>query len=471
MKHQARIHSSSRRRFLRGIGGATLALPLLDAFQPRRASAATPAVPCVFVVEMNGVQQAMGYGVDGKQLNEPERFWPSSAGPLTSQGLKASSSSLSEIADHASSLLLVKGGKLMFESSGCGHSGGGNQVLTAARVSTDPRGNKSLAMGESVDYRITRSLTPGTEPFALYAGPKYGYINDHVFFRGPKNVIVGENNPWLAYTKMSGLLGTDVKLREQVATRRKSLNDLVRGELRELLASPSLSTEDKRRLDQHLSSVREIELKLTADLPTDRAQALKALDGNFRTDERRMEVLDFAYELIVLALSSGLTRVAVLQNGDGTDGIGYTIDGKKLPNFHHVSHRINSDGASGAPIDGAADMHHQIDRLRLRALKKLLDRMAATETPEGRLLDLGMVVWTNQISNGNHGYDNMPYVIAGKARGQLKTGKFVSLPSTPNSKILNSLLYAAGVRNADGSRVDDFGDPSLPRGVVEEMIA
>jgi hypothetical protein len=51
-----------------------------------------------------------------------------------------------------------------FPGNGCGHSGGGNQVLTAAEGLDDPMGNKSLAMGESVDNRIARELNPPPTP-------------------------------------------------------------------------------------------------------------------------------------------------------------------------------------------------------------------------------------------------------------------------------------------------------------------
>ena len=40
-----------------------------------------------------------------------------------------------------------------------------------------------------------------------------------------------------------------------------------------------------------------------------------------------------------------------------------------------------------------------------------------------------------------------------------------------NNKILNTLLNAAGLRKPDGSMIDDFGAPELPKGVIPAMIA
>ena len=79
---------------------------------------------------------------------------------------------VNELADYADKLLMVRGTKFAFPGNGCGHSGGGNQCLTAAKVSDDPSGNESLAMGESVDNRIARELNPASnpDPLTLYAG-------------------------------------------------------------------------------------------------------------------------------------------------------------------------------------------------------------------------------------------------------------------------------------------------------------
>ncbi len=456
----------SRRRLLRGAGGITLGLPMLDVFVPRgrNARAVEPGF-AVFIAEMNGVQQNPGFGT------EPERFWPSTPGSLTTAGMTADSGrATSELAAYAQQLLVVRGIGFAFPGNGCGHSGGGNQVLTAAKVSPDLTKNKSLGMGESLDHFISKSLTT-REPFALYAGPKYGYINDHISHRAAKDVIVGENNPWVAYSKIVGMTGGDAAAQKLVATRRKSINDLLRGEVKELLARSDLSRDDRTRLDLHFSSIREIELGMAAALPPATVTALKSVDGQHRTDDNRLKVLELQFDLIAFALASGYARVAFLQHGDGTDGIGYTIDGSKLPNYHHISHRINSDGAEGTPIDGADLMHHKIDRLHLKEFGKLLDKLAAVKTPAGSLLDLGYAVWTNQQGDGYHQYKNVPFLIAGRAGGYLKTGQYLDLPKTMNNKLLNTLANAAGVRKAGGAAIDDFGDPSLAKGTIAELIA
>ncbi|MFN7134321.1 MAG: DUF1552 domain-containing protein, partial [Myxococcales bacterium] len=187
----------NRRMFLKGVGGVVLGLPLLESLG-RTAHAQSNPRPrfAVFVRQGNGVVQAWG--------TEPEMFWPRSLGPLTPQSMAADADrATSELKDYADKLLLVRGTRFAFPGEGCGHSGGGNQVLTAARVSTDPRGNRSLAMGESIDNRIARALNPpGREPLTLYAGRKYGYLDEVLSYRGEKMLRGADRNPYTVYERM-----------------------------------------------------------------------------------------------------------------------------------------------------------------------------------------------------------------------------------------------------------------------------
>jgi hypothetical protein len=337
-------------------------------------------------------------------------------------------------------------------------------------------------MGESLDNRIARELTPGREPLALYAGRKSGYIDDNLSFRGPKQLRAAENNPWNAYSRLVGLgnAAGDPELAKKLVARRRSINDLLRTQIRDVTGRADLSAEDRRRIDLHLSSVRDIELALIKQLPPDAIAPLKAMDGKHRDPVNMEAVMRLQMDLLAFALASDYARTATLQIGDGNDSTQYVIGGEKLPSFHQISHRIFSDGAEGAPIPLAVEMHHKIDRLHARAFKYLVDKVAAYSVPGGgTLLDDSFLVWTNSLANGPpHSYEGVPYVIAGSAGGYLKQGSVVSVANDPatkkkttNNKLFNTLLAAAGVRKEGGAPVDDFGDPSLPKGGIAELVA
>jgi len=130
-----------------------------------------------------------------------------------------------------------------------------------------------------------------------------------------------------------------------------------------------------------------------------------------------------------------------------------------------------SDGGSGTSIPDAVELHHQIDRIHARYFKYFLDRLSAYTLPEGgTLLDSSVNLWVNSVSDGPpHSGNNVPHVIAGSAGGFLKTGLHLKLTGY-TSKVLNTIITAAGVRKSTGDPIDNFNDPS-GTGLISEAIA
>ncbi len=459
-----------RRKFLRGLGGVAVGLPMLDAFRAHESRAAnvTKKVYSVFMAQANGVAQAWD--------KEPEMFWPRAFGPLSDAVMGGTDvdRATSELKGYADKLLMLKL-NFSFPGNGCGHSGGCNQMLTAAQVSKDPAGNKSLSMGESVDNRIARELTPGREPFAVYAGHKPAFIDDAMSYRGALQLRAADNNPWTAYQRLIGLgaASADATQAQALITRRKSVNDLLRTQIKDLQARTDLTTQDRSRLDLHFSSIRDIELNMIKQLGAMDVATLKAVDGKHQDNDKMEQVTRMQIDLIAFALASDMTRTSTLQVGTGNDGTQYTIDGVKQPSFHQISHRIYSDNAVGAPIADAFTLHHKIDRIHARHFKYLLDKLASYTLPEGgTLLDSSIAVWCNSIASGPpHSYTGVPFIVGGSGGGFFKTGQRPDLGAVTNNKFFNSVLAASGVRKADGSPVDDFGDPKNAKGLLTQVHA
>ena len=451
-----RTAGPSRRLVLRGLGGAVLALPWLESVRPNRAGAgpSTPH-PIVFLRQANGVQQA--------DLGEPEQFWPRATGPLTTLATTDTDRAVSELAAYQDRLLLVRGTRFAYPGNGCGHSGGGNQCLTAARVSDDPAGNRSLALGESADNYVARHFpNNGGEPLTLYTGPRGGYIDEVLSYRGPLDLRAAEDDPYGAYLRMIGGETVDVLL----DNRRRSVNDLVREQMTALMARPELSSADRARLQLHFDSIRDFEV-LTCRLAEDEEQAMADLQGFGTLNDNRVTVAKMHCDLIALAFACDFARSATLQIGDGNDGTEYTIDGVRLPNFHMISHRIYDHGSDGDPIDGAVQMHHDVDRLHLEIFRHLLDKL-----DEAGLLDTSVAVLTNDLGAGvSHTYRNIPWVIAGAGDGLLRQGAYVDVGDVTHNQVLSTLISATGLRKAGGGLVDDFGDPDLTPGTLSEMLA
>jgi hypothetical protein len=477
---KTRKSQPNRRAFLRTIGGLGIGLPFLEGLSERSAfaQAAGEAAPTfgMFICTANGVVQAF--------RQEPEKFWPTELGPLTTEGMQAFAADRATglLADYASRLLIVRGVNYPFPNRGCGHALGLALCLTAAQPEGDAQ--NAVATGISADTLIANELhPPGVEPLALYAGRKGGYIDEKLSFRAPREVRAAEGNPWNVYQRLVGLVqpgtGASTGEAERLALRRRSVNDLVREELNALMNLSALSTADRSRLDLHFTSVRDIEqnmMGLAAACSADRldATAIEAMnDGSAfrRTDNTIEDVAKLQIDLAAFAFACNASRVATLQIGDGTDGTRYTINGVQAERFHWISHRQTSDSNDGEPIANAVEVHTEIDRLRMLTFKHLLDRFSSYGTPNGNLLDASFALWTSHVAVGpSHSFNNLPIIIAGSAGGFLRQGQYVDAGGVGNNRLLNTLITANGVRR-NGGPVEDFGSPDLEGGLIDGIVA
>ena len=425
-----------------------LPLPLLASLQPR-ADEGGPH-PLVVLRFANGVAQA--------GLDEPDAFWPSSAGPLTSASLAAESSrAASVLSPYASQLLFVKGLRYPFGATSDLHAGGGNQMLTAARPGPNTGQSMTYAQGESIDNLVARSHpNNGGEPLTLFTGRRSGLGQEILSYRGPGDLRAAEDDPYTAYQRFLGGTGP--------LGRRQSINDLVLEELNGLLAGGSLSEIDRQHLQLHADAVRDFEV-LCERLSAEQEDEMQGLVGLSTSDEHRLTIARLHCDLAAIVLHCDAARAITIQMGDSTDTTRYSIDGQLLPEYHSVSHRTEDATLEGAPIEGAFEMHHAVDKLHLSVFLHLLDRMQ-----ERDLLTRSVVLFGSDIARGpDHSYENLPVIVAGTGDGTLLTGRVVEVAETTNNHLLNTLLTATGLRTSEGGPIEDFGDLSLPGGLLDEI--
>lgn len=493
MKNDAtHLRKFDRRLVLRGAGGLMLGLPLLDVFMPRRASAqsATRSPFVIIVVNDNGVVQA-GANLGGN--GEPEKFWPTALGPLTKQSLLADKATraMGELSDYAERLLVIRGINLPYGSTGCSHSAADAQILTAAKITGGS--TNCLSTGPSVDTAIAKVVNPpGRGPLALHAGMfspgGTGFdIPGYVSYVGPNQPRAYIDSPYKAYQTIIGAVGTsgagsdaEVRAQQLLADRSKSINDVLRPQIKALLARTDLSAGDRNRLDQHFTAIRDIERTIattTFTIPEADVATMKQIDAKPYDQSSYEQRIKLNMQLMAFSAAADYSRVAVLKIGDRIDDHVFTMNGQQFK-FHDASHRAVPNGL---------ELHHACDRLFANFYKYLLDLLASYTTPTGQLLDQGVAIWTNQCATGAHSFSNVPWILAGTANGFFKKGLFVQVgdgqmpggnqdgkPGDPSisgvNKMLNTLLTAAGVTKA-GEPTDDFGEPSLPKGIFRELLA
>jgi hypothetical protein len=376
---------------------------------------------------------------------------------------------VSELAEWAPRLNLLRGVNRPFGTPACGHSESIVQCLTGT-TNTGGTSNDPLADGESADWRIARELHPGQDPMVLMAGPVGAYIDAGLSWSAARMRASAARDPAEVYMDMMGISSED-PLARLVASRRMSTNDLLRDEFDALLRSPDLSSWDRRRLETHREAIRDTEVGvLSCDtLPTGWVTEVDAL-GDPQRNDVRPEVVRRFMDVMALAVACGYVRAGSLQVGEGNDQTQYEIAGTRYPRFHWISHRIESDGSDGTPIPNADVLHHDIDRLHLQMFSHLLTRLASYETPTGTVLDDGVAVWLNDLGNGPpHGGSNVPWLLAGSCQGRLRTGNYHDLPDVPINRVLVTILQAVGCTEG-GAPIDRFGDASLAQGAIDELI-
>lgn len=483
----------TRRTVLRGAGGLMLGLPVLETFLPRHAAAQAAEARSPFVLIVvgdNGVVQA---GVSLSVSAEPERWWPTATGALTKESMTADKATRAtgELADHAENLLIVKGLNLPYSSTGCSHSAADAQILTAAKITSGSTNCK--AMGISVDTAIAKAKNPaGRDPLVLHAGMFKpggtgfdipGYVS-YITPQQPRGYI---DSPYKAYQAIIGAIGNGsmgTSDQAQALTlrgaRSKSINDILRPQIKALLARTDLSTSDRARLDQHLTAIRDIEVKMsstTFTIPDADVATMKTMDAKPYDQSTRDDAVKLFMDLMAFSAAADYSRVAVLKIGDRIDDHVYTYNGQSAK-FHDISHRQGKN---------TIDFHHYIDRMMLNYYKHLLDKLSAYDTPTGPLLNQGVAIYCNQCATGAHSFSNIPWIQAGSANGYFKKGQYLSIGTAQQpggsqdgkggdgtwgvNKILNTVLTAAGVTKTGGAPTDDFGEPSLPKGILTELKA
>ncbi len=461
-----RRHRVNRRAFLRGAAGVAVGLPFLESLPERSAWAAEDKpVFSLFICAVSGVV--------------PASFFPGSLGALTPAGLAAAEKATSKLSAHAEHLLFLDGIRWPFLPTGEPHA----ETLCMALTASEPAGSGSMATasGPSADWVIADRVQPGTPPLTLYAGNKRnGYIAERLSFSKAGATTAAEDNPYTLYQKLVGILppggtadpgGTDAE--RLLLESRKSIHDLVRDDLRALMANPRLSASDKQRLQQHFDAIRDVENTMgnmgnevvercsAKGLELDKIEAM----AQFKYDSHGMteDLVRLHMSLVALAFACNYNRVATLQWGDGTDGTVYQVPANERGwRFNYIMHRAQSDGAVGNdPL--AAQAHAEIDVVRMQTLAAGLDHFKARG-----LEDTTQVLWTNAFGDGAaHSTRNIPHIVWGSGGGSLKQGQYVDAGNVANNQLLNTLITAA-IQDT-GQVVDDFG--SGTPGLLEAALA
>lgn len=450
-----------RRTVLRGIG-ATMALPFLEAMRPLAAAPGSKGgVPvrmaCLFMA--NGVRADQW--TPGGSANKP----------VLSPTLKPLESLRDEI-------LVLTG-----LSNKASFTGDGHYVKTAGWLTgttiTKTTGSDINANGVSMDQLAARvigrdtklpSLELGCERTARGVDTNVNYTRlyaSHISWKAPKVPLPCEINPRVAFDR---LFRSRSKQDQKRASDEKSVLDLVMEDAKQL--QKKLGQNDQQKIDEYLESVREVErrieheaneLKAGHNLPADVLKQMQELDqriskamGKASREEELHSMPRFNHtehvrlmmDLMVLAFWSDATRVSTFMFGNAVSGRNFSFLEGVSGNHHSISHHKGNKKQ--------LDQYQRINHWHVEQYAYMLNRMREIKEGGSTLLDNSMVLFGSGIRDGNsHNPHNIPVVLAGKARGQLKTGRHLKYKKgTPLCSLYKGMLKRVG------APVSKIGDAS-----------
>lgn len=253
-----------------------------------------------------------------------------------------------------------------------------------------------------------------------------------------------EINPRQAFERMFGTadLSLDPETRARRARYRKSILDMVRDDTRKLVST--LGETDRRKVDEYLYAIREIETRIESAEKDNRA-VMPAIEKPVGIPGTFTDYVKLMYDLQLVAFQTDLARVSTLMVGREGSMRVYPEIG--VPDPHHplTHHRGN-----GEWIDKVI----QINCLHVELLAYYLNKLKSTKEGEGTLLDNVMIVYGSGLSDGNrHKHENLPLLLAGRGGGSIEPGRHIIYEQgTPVTNLYLTLLERLGVQ------ADKIGD-------------
>src|SRR4051794_5820385 len=424
----------SRRMFLRGVG-VTMALPWLESVPVWGAEASAMAAPPKRFAAL-----FMGCGVN------PANWWAKGAGSSMELGR-----CLEPLAPLRSKINVVNG---LFNKQATGvgiHPGQTGNILSGAALQK----GAELKGGISIDQMLAKHLGEETVQPSMVLGceqPITGYhetnfsmaYSSHISWQSATSPVPMEVYPSLAFDSLFDNRGNQRNL---------SVLDRVREQADGL--SRRVSSGDRAKLDEYLTSVREVERRAAA-----MRAAKEAADGRARDRGRPAlmmprpdnglpedirEHMRLMCDIVALGFQTDKTRLATLLLCRDISGLFYPF--LDVRSAHH-----------GASHDDRSDAYERVSRFYLGQLAYLASRLDAMPEGDGTVLDNCCLMFTNSMWSGSrHDSSKVPLVLAGGLGGTLQTGRVLDYTEKGDDNRKLCSLYLS-IMDRMGVRLDRFGD-------------
>ncbi len=428
--------SLSRRTVLRGMGAA-VSLPFLDAMTPAFAATKEAPVRMAWFYTPNGIDMRHWTPVEDGALTQ----LPGILAPL--EPVKSDVLVLSNLTAHWARPLLDGGGD---------HARAMSAYMTGVQVyktATD------LKLGVSADQLAARaighmtqlpSLEVGLEEARLAGSCDSGYscaYSYNLAWKTEKQPLPPIADPRNLFER---LFGSDVAESPAAHMRRLALRKSILDQAGEQTSrlSSKLGGGDRRKLDEYLTSIREIE-KQVQRTEKEGVTINPQIDKPFGVPSEFSAYFNLMTDMLLVAFKADITRISTIMVGREGSTRAYPEIG--VADGHHPLSHHQGNQEMLAKIRLINEFHLKLFAGFLRKMK---------ETPEGdsNLLDQSLIVYGSGLSDGNvHTHDQLPVLLCGRGGNFVSPGRhLVYQRETPVSNLFATIIERVGVR---GEHVGD----------------
>jgi len=319
---------------------------------------------------------------------------------------------------------------------------------------------------QTIDQTIAAAIGQGAR-FKSIEVACSGNKGDSVSSLGGPNTNPPEVSPLGLYTRLFGPgfqdpSKGDWKPDPQVLVQQSALS-VVADDRKRMLQY--VGANDRARIDQYFTSVRELEQTMAAQLQRPEVVAEVAIPsapGEMEVNKSvpvLRGVVPVMAQLVALGLATDQTRVVNVSLAEGASTIFMPGDPKP---FHQATHEEPIDAALGYQ---AVTSHFSTYSMEFFAM--LVKALDDVKEGDGTLLDHSLLLaYTDTGFAKLHTLDNIPMFLAGSASGRIKTGYHIAGGDSPVSRVGLTIQQAMGIP------IDNWGTGSMQtKKPVSEILA